>query len=753
MANFVNQAVGLNAIQGTDRIRGGARITYQAPSVSVDNTKVNQMNNFADNLSRFAQMGADAFQKYDNKQKMSADERSNEIIRKMSPEEIRAATNSGTLLYKDDPYAMKALREKTGRNAAFQVDDDISTKIRNGEFKSRKEMEQYRHDELNKAVATFADQYGINTTDEDYQRGFNADITQRNISLYGAHDQFLSERAKQGNLQQSKVELDGLLSDPQVLRSPDAGAGFAAYINSNQKTGALPSDEQTAAVIKSSLSDAMNREGGRSFLDSVEKQKVTLNGVTQTYRQFVGEEQWTNMQAKASASEYDLNSKRTESLQLGVATALNQADASAGMEMLQQLKAANNQYQSGDEMTPQRQMLISAEAQMVERVKRERDATLKATEKRQQDDQKFLVMDAQYNKRLNGEYVATDYKNMPSNETTGEFSYSDSVNFANRKLLQIDAMGIPQEQKDAMKLKYLQADSDNGPFRAAFGTQVGDAQKEWTAAVINGKLPEDASALKGLRQVMQQDPSLIAALYPDQADLFNKMDLMDNMGVDPQVLIDAERQAKSQSQDMRKQADLDYADAKNDSKYPEMARVPASMDKAMRAVYDSTLFATGNRDMARQQASKFVKENTVTFKGDDIDGDVIGVLPRNLLRVTDDPASYKQGQDILDAAAKQVAANTPWITNKQLTISQTGKSIYLMDTTGTVRLRYDQELLRKVYADQQAKLDEQKRNEALKKANERAPIAQVGKAREEAARRVRENKQKVPKYIYGRKDD
>lgn len=751
----IARALGANQVQqvASNRIRGGARVGYQANNIKVDQNEVNRTNQLVDSLGKFAQFGADAYAHAEDKSRQKADERSNEIIRKLTPEQRREAIKNGTLLYQDDPYAMEALREKTGRNAAFQVDDDVSIKVRNGEFKSRAELDKYRQEQLMKASSEFADQFGINPADEAYQRGFNADITQRNISLYGAHDQFLSERAKQGNITQSQVEIDGLLSDPAVLREPNAGLGFAAYIEQNLKSGAIPSDEQASTIIKSSLSNVVNREGGRQFLAGLADQKVTLNGTTSTYRQLVGDEMWANMETKASASEYSLNSKRSEQLQLGVATALNQANATEGMEMLQKLKEQNNQWQVGDEITPQRQMLINAEAQMIDRVKRETDATAKASLKLQQDDQKYLVFDQQFNKRINGEYVATDYKNMPSNQTTGDFAYSDSVNYANRKLLQIDQMGIPQGQKDKLKLTYLQADADNGPFRQAFATQVGDAQKEWTAAVINGKLPEDSAALNGLRRVMKADPALIASLYPEQADLFNKMDLMDNMGVDPQVLIDGERQAKSQSQDMRKQADLDYADAKNDSKYPEMSRIPTSMDKAVRAIYDSTLYATGNRDMARQQASKFVHENTVSFKGSDIDGDVIGTLPRNILRVTDDPDSYKQGQDIIDTAAKQIAQANPWITNKQLTISQSGNSIYLMDTTGTVRIRYDQETLKKVYADQQQKVDQKKRDEAIKKANERAPITQATKARAEAAKRVRENRKKVPKYIYGRKDD
>ncbi len=753
MANSIEGALGANQVQGVSRLRGGASITYQPVQVAADNSKVNKLAQWSQNMQTLAKIGESAYMKYDANQKAKADERSNEIIRKFTPEQRRQAIKDGTLLYKDDPYAMQALKEKTGRNAAFLIDDDVSQKIQQGHFRTRQEMETYRQEQLTKGAKEYAEEFGIDQGDEFFQKGFNSDITQRNISLYGAHDNFMSERYKQGNTVQSKVELDSILSDPTVLRNQHAGAMFNGYIQTNLKSGAIYSDDQANTVIRQSLGDVVNREGGRAFLDSLENQKVTLNGTTSTYRQLLGDDAWTNLQTKASQSEYSLNAKRSENLQVSIGEAINQDDPAKGMEMLQVLKAENNKYQVGDEMTPQRQMLIQAETQLQDRVRQDTQQRNKQLVKAAQDDNKYLIMDQQFSKRLGGAYVPTDYKNMPANDATGEWSYQDAVNYANKKITQIDQMNIPDEQKDRMKMQYLRADADNGPFRQIFGTQVADAQKEWGAAVINGSLPTQGTpALDSLRRVMKADPSLIASLYPEQADLFNTMDMMDNMGVSPQVIIDADRQARTQTKDMRFESDKNWQDLKNNSKAPELSRIPTSLDGAARKIYDSTLMRTGNQDLAQQQTTKFLKENTVTFTAD-VDGDAIGVIPRNMLTVTSDPDSYKQGQEIIDRAAKQIAQANPWITNKQLTVYQQGKSIYLMDTTGQISVRYDQDTLQRVYADEQNRASQKATDEALKKANERAPIAQVGKAREVAAKRVRAKRASVPKFIYGRKED
>lgn len=172
-----------------------------------------------------------------------------------------------------------------------------------------------------------------------------------------------------------------------------------------------------------------------------------------------------------------------------------------------------------------------------------------------------------------------------------------------------------------------------------------------------------------------------------------------------------------------------------------------------RKIYDSVKYRSGNEGMAMEQMQKFLQESTYTFSDDDVDKGTIGVIPKNMMQVSDDPKSWEQGRDILEEARKGIIAANPWIGNKQLTMYQQGDSIYMMDTTGQVRVRYDKELLQKVWQENQAKLAEKAREEALAKANKRAPIAAAGAARKAAAKRVQEKRKATPKFIYGRKED
>ncbi|AJF40528.1 internal virion protein [Escherichia phage P694] len=732
------QALGSMNAPSTSRLRGTGRVEVKASTVYED-PKYAEKSKLIGTVGKLAEMGADAYMKYDQHQKDKADERSNEIIRKLTPEQRREAIKNGTLLYQDDPYAMEALKIKTGRNAAYLVDDEVAQKVKNGEFRTRQELEEFRHSRLQEAAKNYAEQFGIDETDEHYQKGFNSDITERNIALYGAHDNFLSDQAKKGAVINSRVELNSVLNDPETLRSPYAGEFFENYFSAGLTTGSIPSDDQAFTMISQGLSDVVNREGGGQFLQQIENRKVKLHGKETTFKELMGAEQWNNLMVKAQHNEFQLSAKKTEAFQLNVNSALNQENVNTGWEQLQSIKAELDTLQPGEEMTPERQALINAQTQMQDRMKRETAELAKQMDKQQKSMNKMNVIDAQFQKRLNGQYVSTAYGDMPTNENTGEFTHSDMVNYANKKLADIDAMGIPDAQKDRMKLDYLKADSDKGAFRTAVGELIGDAEKEWTSAVINGKMPEDGGvALNALRRVRNADPELFAALYPDKAEMFLTMDMMDNQGIDPQILLDADKARQSLTKEMQYEDDKAWASLMNNSESPEIKYMPSPLQNGARKIYDSVKYRTGNPNAAMQQVDKYLKENTTTLTGDDVDGDTIGVLTRNSLRVTDDPDSWKQGKDIIDTAAKKLAETNPWVTNKQLTVFERGDSIYLMDTTGQVNIRYDKQLLSKMYQENQAKLDEEARNKALKDANKRTLHTR-------AMNRKREREAKKPK--------
>jgi len=716
---------------GIERLRGVTQSQATVAQAGVDPSYASK-SQLLGTVGKLAQYGADMYMQADAKSQAKADERSNEILTKLTPEQLKEARQNGTLLYQDDKYAMKLLKEKTGRNAAFQLDDEISQKVQRGEFKTRQELDEFRHKRLTDGRQEYANQFGFNAEDEDFQRGFSSNITERNIHIYGAHDTFLSERAKKGALLNSTVELKGALSDPDVLRSPQGPAFFTNYITKGLTDGTIASDGDAEALISRSLNDIVQQPGGSTMLQGLADKKITLHGKEATFKEVLGDEQFNSMVVKSQHAEFMNNSQAFEKFNLGLASAVNQSDTTAGWNMLNEQEAMLNAVQPGNLMTPERQQLVSARAQMAERFKVEAAATAKATDKARQAYNKNAVLDAAFDKRMAGEYVSTDYKDMPSNENTGEFKPSDATNYAAKKLADIEQMDLTDEQKDQKKLQYLRADAENGPFRTQFGTMITDAQGEWNAAVVNGEMPEKTPAMDSLRRIRNEDPGLFASLYPQQAGMFARMDLMDKMGIKPQILIDSERNKQRMTKDQQIEADKAWTATLNSSAAEEIARMPADLRDSARAVFDAFSYATGNNDGAMEQVTKFLKESTTTMDSDDLDGHTYGVLPRSALQVTSDPASWKQGKDILDATVKAHIAQNPWITNRQLSVTAVGKTIRVMDTTGTINLTYDTDLLKRMYKDNQDKLNQAAQakaqataDEALANANKRAPIAAV----------------------------
>lgn len=728
MASNVENALN-NRVMGRGRGPGKTiSVDYQAASVQAPQGN----SGLAAAFTNFVQAGTGLYKQFSEDQKSKADERSNEIIRKLTPQQRRDAIQNGTLLYQDDPYAMEALRLKTGRNAAYAVDDEINTKIQNGEFRTRGDMEEYRHQRLQDAAKSYAEEAGINPADEQFQKGFNADITDRNIALYGSFNKYFSKQSEETAMLNTRIEMNSFLNDGDLMRSPQSGKAFMSYLREGLTSAAIPSDQRAREVITQTVRDAIQKSGGSSFLQQVRNERITLNGVDASVEEIVGPDVFNAAMVEAQGTEYKMVAKYQEDLSLGVQSAILQDDPTIGLAQIQKLKEQNNLLQPGEELTPQRQMLIQAEASILEAVKRKSAAQAEANTKLIQQQNKQLVIDDVYNRRLAGENVSTNYEDLPVNTSTGEFKRSDMNNYAMAKLQQIDQLDIPEAAKDAQKVALLRADTNNGPFRNAFQTLTQDAAGEWQAAVIRGQYDADKmKRFESLRKAYTQDPSSFAALYPDQATLFTTFDQMDKMGLDPQTMIEADKQAASQSREMRIESDKAWQELKNDSKNEQLSRLPTSMDASARKVWDSWYYRTGNADAATQNTQKWLNENTVTFTSDGQDGKSIGMVPKHQLMVGDNPESWQVGRDIIDTARQQLIKTNPWVVNSQLSVVEQNGSVFLQDATGTIRIRYDKELVGKLYREQQQKAQDAAYAAAEKKANQRARIVATKQAGQE----------------------
>lgn len=669
------QAFGQQELKSKGPIKAVGPAVHEAPQGD---------NGLARAMRGFMQTGADAYNAVREQQKSRAEERSNEIIRKMTPEQRRQAIADGTLLYKDDKDAMVLLRQKTGRNAAYGVDADIQQKVQAGQFRTRKELDEYRQQRLADRAKSYAMDAGIDPEDVDYQRGFNADIVQRNASLYDLHGQFLSKNLEAQASIESRNDLDPIMSDPSILGASGSGNLVASYIRNGLTSGEIPTDRQAIDAITMVAQDAIARDGGEFFLKDFKQQKIKVNGAETTIENLLGPEVYQNLEVKAATKAYERNNARNETFQLGIANALAQSDPATGWQLLQKLEQDNNWIQVGDQVTPQRQQLTQAKAQMIEAVKRNSANGQAALVKAAQADNRQRVIEEAFEKRMADGNISVDPKFLPVDENTGEFKDSDMATFAHNKLNQIDGMNISDAEKDAKKMAYLKADYRGGPFQAAFGTLTQDAQQEWTAAILQG----NASGLKRfteLQRVYAANPSLMSQLYPEQAGLMEKMRLMGENGLDPQILIDAERN-KPKTEDERRFREEQWASIKNDSATADVLKyIPGSMEEMARAVFDANTTLTGDSSAASKAVTDFLKKNTVSFTNDNgwtSANSFHGMLSKSDLQV--DPnnlASWQAGEQLIKETMADLQKDSVWGASG-LSVSSRNGTIIIQNLTG-----------------------------------------------------------------------
>ena len=702
MANEIAQALGQSAqtTQGRTGFRTGQGAGLQAARIA----KPVFDNSLGEAMRNFVKAGGEAFASYEQNRQSKADERSNEIIRKLSPEQRRQAIGDGTLLYADDPDAMQQLRLKSGRNAAYEVDNEVQTEIQKGTFRSRQELDEWRQTRMEDKSKSYAEMAGIDPNDTMYQQGFNADITKRNAAVYDLHSQYLSKNLETQAVLETQADLQPMLDDPKILGNPASADHFASYFNNNLKTGVFPSDAHAVQALQRVASAAVEKDGGTTLLDNLGDKTINVYGGNRKVSDLLGPEMMDNLRMKAATSTYTRNSKRNEEFELGLANAVHQVDPAAGWQALNKLEQGNDWLQTGEQMTPQRQKLIDAKKQMIAKVSQESQAGLVKLQQAAQADNRQAVIDDAYSRRMNHENVSVSPKFLPVNDSTGEFKESDMATYAANKLNQINAMSIPDTNKSEMKAALLRADYDKGPFQENFKTLLTDASREWQGALLNPEPAENMPRLKELQAAYQQDPSTIAQLFPEQAGLLEKLRYSAESGIDPQILIDAEKSKKGLSKDELKYRDEQWASVKNDGGYKELKFIPGQFETQARQVFDAVTLRSGDSNEAARAVSEYLSKTAVSFT--DSDGwtsadSFHGMLSkRDLMTDVNDVQSWETGKSIVDETMQTLKKDADWGAGG-LTVTSSQGNIIIQSLTGR-RLRLSKEALENLARDRAA---------------------------------------------------
>lgn len=725
MANEIERAVDGSQMQTSSRLASSVgTVGFQA---SVQRADVGN-NGFAESMSNFVKAGTNAYGAYEAQAQKTADARSDEIIRKLQPDQIREAISAGTLQYQHDPDAMNMLRYKSGRAAAYDVESEIQGKIANGEFddKDRKYINEYRQTRLAESATAFAKASGFDPEDPEYQRGFNQDIVGRTASTLDAHD---SRRSKWFQAQTSVVargDISPMLDDPEIMNTPSGGKIMADYFNHGIQTRQFPTDQSVMTAFSQMVTDVQSKPGGAGFLNSLRGQTINILGGPRKVDDILGPEVIDNAITKANENEYKRNADRTRTFDLGITQALNQDDAATGWSMLQKLRDTNSWVQQGDTMTPQKQKLIDAESHLMNLVKQDSARRAESTKKSVQADNRMDVLEQQYAARIRGEHVPVKPSDQAVSDNTGEFKDSDGPTFAARTMDRIKNSGLPDAKQDQMRAQYLNADYDGGPFQTYYKTLITDAQREWQGSVRSGTAG-DMPALQELQRAYVTNAAVIGNVFPEQADFLEQLKDMSESGIEPQVLIDSQKANKGISKDEKNFRDDEWAQLTNDTANKDLSSIPGPMQRMARTVYDGYVERTGNAALAKYKLTEWLGQNTVAFSEKSDESAYMGRLDkRSLMASPEDVNSWKDGKEIVEKAVTGLMETPAW-QGSSATVRQdpaVPSDILIESPTGR-RVRITKQTLQLIYKTQQDALKNQQFREGVDKAKAKQSAGQT----------------------------
>lgn len=392
---------------------------------------------------------------------------------------------------------------------------------------------------------------------------------------------------------------------------------------------------------------------------------------------------------QAATSSYTRNAARTEALDLGLSNAIHHSDPATGWQMLQQMKSDNDNIQPGDQMTPQRQKIISAEQQLIGQVAQLTQASnIKLKTSMQSDLRQDMLKDA-YRRKDNGELVSTDPDLLPTNEATGKFTPEDVANYANWEVNQINESSAPPELKTAKMLKRVREDRKEGPFRKIMGEFIDGAVAEWDGAVVSGQTQGDFPKLDKLRELSKADPMSIAMIYPEKAEIVAKLNSMSRYGISMATAVEAEKGQKNLSSDERIKQDRAYEAART-TNGSAMQYMPTEMNEMARTIYRANISLTNNHTASLDAVKEFVENNTTTFK---IGGNPAGALMKNdILMDPNDITSWKAGQSAVQSKFDTFTKDHPELTTGGTSVVSRFGQLFFQTLIGKVEPIYMQDI-------------------------------------------------------------
>lgn len=647
-------------------------------------------------LMDFAKTGTVLIQEYDKQKKQDADERSNQILQSLSPEQRAAALKNGTLLYQDDPYTMNALKRKVAQNATVMADSQILDGINKGQFNSTKELDDYIYTQRAKAAKDAAELNGFDFNDSEFQYGFSSNADERNMKLQEGYAQWQS-----GQIQKTKALHDSASINGIVSVVPQSDPNISAQQLHGYIMTSGGSDDDKVNLLNQTMKNLSGVSGGAQVIQSLRGMDFNLYGQRTTIDGLYGKTGAEKMISDAGASNYSSDRAARDSFNDRLATGMSSNDPTVALQVYQDLSSELDRTQPGQFDTPQRQALANYKESIARKQAALAQQTQELTTKQAQKDNRADVLYQQYVHAAQGDTNAvTDFNAQTTNESSGNYTAEDSINAGSRYYEQV--MGskdlTPEQKSTAISNLSLNTPKDQG-INVILKNKIGQANNELMSAALQGKLDFSKTPnTNNLIQLYRSNPAALANIMstdPSYADSYatiaSIVGFSDN-GIDPTILLTGKQKIASmsdiQKNDLRTNGNKFITKTSTDSRFSGMGGLPMQIAGS---IFNNVYASTGDIDTATNMARGFLVNNVTDIsKG----GDYTGQVLKSSLQVSSDVKSVEIGRGILQDKVNDLVTQYPGLKGKLTVSTDSDGSIIIQDPSTALKAYTGQPYIR-----------------------------------------------------------
>lgn len=647
--------------QATGTATTTTNFSYTPTQESVKKTN-NGLTDALGGLIEFAKNATIAVDAYGKSMKKQGDERSEEIIRTMTPEQRSQALGNGTLLYQDDPYTMAALHQKVAQSAILLSDNQIQNNIANGVYKDQKSLNDDIVSQRMASAAQVAEMNGFDINNEDFQKGLNYQANQRTVSLQESFLRKQSENTRTNANFQNTVEINSAIKNSLNLPAAQVADQIVGLVNNSTL-----SDQDKMAQIGNAMQAASTSPQGAGILTELRSRQFNVFGKNVTPVDIFGESGMQKYQQVGDESTYSMDRKSREEFDNEIQRINSMSDPSQRLSAIVGLHEKLNKTQFGQMETPERKQLFSLQQQTQEMQRQINNQNAQLQAKQSQADGRADVIYNQMQQATFGNTDAViDMNGQATNQALGKFTTEDTINAANRYYRNVMSdTNLTPEQKSE-KILYMAARTPKGQgLNILLQGKVNQAQIQFNAAGINGQLDfSKTPELNELMQIYKTNPAALATVLGNNKDgmaLYGNIAMLvgaSDAGIDPTIIAQGVQKMNSMDDTERqlvqtKTSDFDKTTVAS-SQFSGLSGLPSDM---ARNIFRLTYITTRNETLSQQLARSYLERNTIRVDNDGVNGS----LMKSSLQVTEDPRSVEFGKDIIDSKLNEITTKYPYL--------------------------------------------------------------------------------------------